>query len=154
GVAFSPDGQRLAFVSSADGLTSTPIDPSLLLGPDGRPAPDSSNRVYVRDLARQTTSPVSVTLDGRVASGSMPVFSPDGKSLAFVSGAMNLAGNPGDPSTTGSNLYVRDLGNQTTALASATPDDKLGNGSIQDARFVGDGQTLLFEGTASNLSPL
>ena len=93
-LVFSPDGKRLAFTSTATDLTANPPDNTPAPGPWGG-APPVSN-LYVRDLSAGTTSLVSVTPDGHIASGSSttPLFSPDGERLAFLSTSTNLTPEP------------------------------------------------------------
>src|SRR5205807_1079 len=100
------------------------------------------------DLTAHTTSPVSVTPDGHVGNGrsNLPVFSPDGNRLAFLSTSTNLtAGAPAQGASQGNpNLFVRDLTAQTTTLISATPDHTLSTGNITQMVFSPDGQSLAF----------
>lgn len=159
-LAFSPDGTKLAFVSTAADLTANPAS-----------AAGSSN-VFVRDLNARTTSLVSVTTIGTLAPGwsTGPVFSPDGSKVAFTSTSNVLTSNPPDPAASPvtadkllpgqptvvvpSNVFVRDLAAGQTSLVTTTPAGLAGNGSVAGpVAFMPDGGSLLFTSTASDLAP-
>ncbi|HEV7758668.1 MAG TPA: hypothetical protein VGO78_06750 [Acidimicrobiales bacterium] len=138
GPAFSPDGSAIAFTSSASDLGPT----------DTHPGPD----VYLRDLTSGTTTLVSANATGTDSGfrpSSDPTFSPDGGDIAFVSSAFDLG-----PTDTNEDLdvYVRDLGTDTTALVSTNGGGTdSGNANSYNPRFGPDGRTLLFESIASDL---
>ncbi len=101
--ALSPDGQRVAFASTATNLVNA-----------------DTNRladVFVRDLATGSTRLVSRTSQGegsaRGISGA-PVWSANGQRLAFVSTATNLTDHPGRPE---GDVYVHDLLENRTSWA-------------------------------------
>jgi len=107
---FSPDGTRIAFVSSAGNLV-----------PGGR---SGTYNVFVKDIATQAITCVSAAAGGTPADGrsTSTVFSPDGTKIAFVSTAGNLDGT----STNGSPaIFVKDLNTQAVtrvSTGSGTPD--------------------------------
>ncbi len=177
---FSPNSQYLAFIDTSDNLTDAPVDPN-------NPAPGSPsglsdagsqpNYVYVRDLAAQTTSLVSVSTGG-MASANVPndvewqgelVFSPDSQSLVFDSTATDLtddlannAPNP-DPGSAyqATNLFLRNLSTGTTTLLSVTTDGQLAEGNSGGAIlgansgfavFSPNGQEVAFVSTATDLT--
>lgn len=102
-LSLSADGDTLAFASSAPGL-----------------APPNEDQVFVRDL--RSGGPVQVSrasgAHGALADGesNYPVISADGRFVAFVSHAHNLAGKP----ETGyvSAVYLRDLATDRTIRVS------------------------------------
>jgi hypothetical protein len=170
-VVFSPDSKSLAFIDTSDNLTSALVDPSSGStsvpgwgGPSFQPS-----YVYVRDLARQSTSLASVSTDGQ-ASGSTSidgpsattdlVFSPDSRSLVFGSTAIDLTANPPDSSPNpypgtpfgSQNLFFRDLSAGITTLISVTNDGSLAASDCYGATFSPDGHSLVFTSAATNLT--
>jgi Ca2+-binding RTX toxin-like protein len=130
-VTFSPDDSKIAFVSSPTGSPST-------------------YQVYVADLTTHTTKMVSQTAAGGPANNggagsqaSIPQFSPDGRYLAFTSGATNLV--PGTPPD-GGHVFVEDLVTGTITQVSEAP------GSLQTPNpstglgFVNGGKQIIFAG--------
>jgi hypothetical protein len=173
-VLFSPDGQSLAFTSSADDLTANAFaatPPSIPI--PGTPATVLSGvmpfgmNVFVSDLATGKTTLASATTSGQLSTGSASgiVFSPDSKSLFFTSSATDLTSNPPDgvtvppvasngfsPPFTGTNVFVHDLTAGTTSLISATPSGMLSDSSGSDIVLSPDGQTLYFDSKADDMS--
>ncbi len=125
---FSPDSTKLAWIDTSDNLTTATLDPL------SRPtdAGELPTYVYVRDLAAQTTSLVSVSTSGEASGNITPndttdlVFSPDSQSLVFGSTATDLTTNLPDNSpnlaasigeaTNPENLFLRNLAAGTTTL--------------------------------------
>lgn len=150
GASFSPDGNLLAFTSHASDLVTT----------DTNQASD----VFVRDLGASTTNLVSINAAGTDSArglitgfndSSSPVFSPDGRSIAFTSDASDFG--PADTDTDGdsfvdSDVYLRDLVAGTTSLVSTngegTDSDR---GRSERPAFTGDGTKILFEGDGNPL---
>src|SRR5205814_1242530 len=89
--AFSPDGNRVAFLSTSSNLT-------------GQSAGDSqgNTNLFVRDLSAGTTTLVSVNTNNALSSGyvAQMAFSPDGQSLAFVSSGTDLTTDAANPPPT------------------------------------------------------
>jgi Tol biopolymer transport system component len=77
---------------------------------------NEASDVFVRDLQTGSNILVSVATDGFWGNGtsSDPIMTPDGRYIAFWSEASNLV--PGDTNAI-ADLFVRDLINQTTTLA-------------------------------------
>lgn len=137
------DGTKVAFVSVATDLVGEAVS--------------GAGDVYMRDLAADTTSLVSV--DGAGSGGgngpsSGPTFSSDGRRLAFTSEASNLS--PGDANGV-SDVYVRDLVAGSTGLASMNAAGTgAGNGPSQHPSWSSQDfrnpESLAFESRASDLT--
>ena len=114
----SADGRIVAFVSSATNLVAN----------DNNNAPD----VFVRDLRAGTNALVSVSSDG-VHSGNgsstAPVLSQDGRYVAFLSSASNLASNA-------AGAFWRDLATSTTVLLPGSASNGLPPSMSANGRFV------------------
>jgi hypothetical protein len=134
----SATGRFVAFASAASNLVPN----------------DSNTRsdVFVRDLALQTTVRVSVSstgVEGNAASG-QPMVSGDGKIVAFMSNASNLA--PGDLNAA-PDVFVRNLRTSGTTLVSASSAGVRGNAASSDPSITGDGRYVTYTSRASNLVP-
>ncbi|PYS68114.1 MAG: hypothetical protein DMF69_21105 [Acidobacteria bacterium] len=147
-MAISADGRYIAFVS----------DSSNLVVNDAGIKQD----VFVRDTKLNTTTLVSVNMSGGSSgsgtSGQLSM-SPDGRFVAFVSGATDLVAND---TNNQQDVFVRDLQTNTTSLitinTSGTP---AGNGNA-DSLFISrlfrpsisaDGRYVAFTSKASDLTP-
>ena len=133
---FSPDGAKVAFASSSSGLT-----------------PGDTNGVqdlFVKDLASGAVTRISTDAGGGQANGSsaLPVFSPDGTKVAFVSSASNLA--PGDTNGFG-DIFVKDLVSGAVTRVSAGSGGAQANGNSDAPVFSPDGAKVAFSSAASNL---
>ena len=97
--AISPDGSKVAFVTSASDLGPTDTN--------------GADDVYVRDLATGVTSLISVNeaaTDSGNGASMDPQWSADGKRLAFRSSAADLTSDdPDEPWLGGHDIFVRDL---------------------------------------------
>lgn len=139
--AISADGRFVAFVSRASNL-----DPA---------AGSHTREVFVRDLSTGKVALASraTGADGAAASGfsGEPSISADGRYVAFVSGAPDLAGE----TAPGGGVYVRDLVAGTTVLASRAngPTGAPGDDYSQGPSLSADGLHVAFESTANNLVP-
>jgi Tol biopolymer transport system component len=101
--------------------------------------------VFVRDRRTGRTELVSVSGDEQQGNGRSdePTISADGRTVAFVSQATNLA--PAD-GTGGADVFVRDLETGTTELVSVGSDGRQGDGSfIGDASLSADGRYVAFQ---------
>ena len=134
----SADGRLVVFTSYADDLVLN----------DTNGFPD----VFVRDLATNNTLLVSVdasgTTSGNSASGE-PSISADGRVVAFSSSASNLVA--GDTNNV-SDVFVRDLGNGTTTLASVNGNGRSANGASYSPIITSDGRAVLFRSQANDLA--
>jgi len=139
--AFSADGRFLVFLSYA---------PNLVTNDDRGPWVD----VFVRDLAAQRTTLVSVGLSGRGGANAdalNPSIASNGQWVGFASAADNLVA--GDTNRV-SDVFLRDLAAGATALISVDRD-----GQAPPAPYPGslnplvssDARWVFFESTAGNL---
>lgn len=139
GVSHSPslshDGELVAFVSTA------------------RLVPQDTNDladVYLRDVGRGLTVLVSRTPDGGRGNGHSysPAVSADGRSVAFVSKAGNLAARDRNDET---DIYVYDVDAGSVELVSATSRGDAANAPSRRPSLSADGRYVVFESNASNL---
>lgn len=142
---FSPDGTKIAFNSEASDL-----------GPPDTGTNSGDSDVYLRDLTTASTTLVSVNASGTDAGNDVsadPVFNSDGRLIAFTSLADDLGPTdtnncqvkPTDPQPHCSDIYVRDLVDASTSLASASAGDSLPRTESRDPLFApGDGTRLAF----------
>jgi Tol biopolymer transport system component len=136
----SADGHKVAFVSHSNNII--PFDGN-----------DNSD-VFVRDLARATTTLVSVSTNGKDGGnrGSFrPALSADGNIVAFHSFATDLVTN--DTNGTDFDIYVRDLRTQKTTLVTV---NAVGTGSgnadtIGSPQISADGRFVAYSSGASDL---
>ncbi|HUG70323.1 MAG TPA: Calx-beta domain-containing protein, partial [Pirellulaceae bacterium] len=136
----SADGRYVAFTSNANNLVANDTN-------------GSTQDVFVRDLESQTTTLISVRVDG-LGSGSStssaPSISDDSRIVAFVSNASNLVENDTNGST--ADVFIRNLVNNSTTLISSLPSQTAsGNGSSASPTLSGNGRLVAFTSTASNL---
>ncbi len=137
----SADGRFVVFMSSATNLVSG--DTGLY-------------DIFVRDRTNGTTERVSVDTGAGQADGASwyPVISADGSFVAFQSDATDLVAVAADggPDTNGTtDVFVRDLVNDTTSRASLTWNEVQANGPSGYASISGDGRDVAFQSEASNL---
>jgi Tol biopolymer transport system component len=136
---FSADGRFLVFASRANNLVTNDSNATWL-------------DVFVRDLASNTTTLVSVNSSGTGGGDGNsfnPVISSNGQFIAFESAASNLV--PGD--TNGlQDIFVRDLIAGTTTLVSvSTNGTSSGDGASRFPVITPDGRWIAFESAATNL---
>ncbi len=161
---FSPDSKSLAWIDTSDDLTTAKVDPNSGSTPDpANPGgPLAPTYVYVRDLAAQSTSLVSVSTAGQASGDDSQattlVFSPDSNSLVFASGATDLTANTPEnaPDPDGyyssMNLFLRNLTTATTTLLTPTTVGQLSAGVSTGAVFSPNGQSVAFTSDATNLT--
>ena len=135
--ALSRDGRFVAFSSFARNLV----------------AGDTNSRqdIFLRDRVANTTTRLSLGLNGAEANGHSysPALSADGRYVAFVSDATNLAPNDtnGVP-----DIFVRDTQNNTTVRVSVTSSGQQANDYSNAPAISPDGRFVAFESLASNLA--
>jgi uncharacterized protein YycO len=132
----TPDGRFVAFVSASDNLSPG----------DTNGNPD----VFVRDRLNNITEMVSVANDGNPGNGSSYAvsISDDGQYVAFLSNSTNLVSGDTNNFT---DIFIRDLLNQTTQLVSVATDGTMGNNTPGGFEISGDGNFVVFSSSASNL---
>jgi Tol biopolymer transport system component len=138
--SISADGHTVAFHS-----TATNLDPA---------DADGNFDVYVRDVSANTTTLASrmTGTPGNKGNGSSstPSLSADGHFVAFTSTATDLS--PDDADAT-ADVYVRDLGANTTTLASRASGaaGAKGTGFAQFPSISAHGRYVTWQGKASGL---
>jgi len=135
--AISADGKYVVFASYATNLTPM--------------ATNTASQIYVRDLARQTTTLVSINNDNIAAgdgdSGN-PSISGDGRFVVYQSIAANLvSGNIQGMDQ----IFLRDRLLGTTELISADPNGAFGDDYSGAPCVSTDGKYVAFVSTSSNL---
>ena len=139
-VSFSADGRLVSFSSDATNL----------VGRDRNRASD----VFLRDRAGGTTERVSVTSSGREANGLSfaPALSADGRFVAFLSEAPNLAHVP--RRRAGRYVFVRDREARRTVRVDVSSSGRAGRGSAWAPPSISDdGRFVAFTSDAPNLVP-
>jgi Tol biopolymer transport system component len=139
--SLSTNGAWVAFESDASDLTD---------GDTNR-----TSDVFVRNTTLGLTTLVSVNTNGTSANGAstFPIITPDGRFVAFESTATDLVTN----NCAGGiiNIYLRDLVNNTTALASVSTNElDGGNGNSTLSGVSPDGRYVLFSSAANNLGSI
>ncbi|MBW6438221.1 hypothetical protein KZ829_31295 [Actinoplanes hulinensis] len=128
--ALSADGRYLAFTSGATNLV----------------AGDTNDQadVFVRDLRAGVTTRVSVADDGTQADSfsQSPSISADGRYVAFVTRASNLA--PGGGASVTADVYVHDRESGTTTRVSVPAVDAVEQYNTAQPTISPDGQFVLY----------
>lgn len=117
-------------------------------------ADDTNNvaDIFVNELSTRTISRVSVSSAGAEANGysHSPVFSEDGRFVAFVSVATNLVAGDSTGFPNG-DIFVRDRLAGTTTRVSISTAGVEGNGDSSRPSISADGRFVSFTSLASNL---
>ena len=135
--AISADGRFVVFSSAASNLVAGDTN--------------GDDDIFLRDRQENTTTRVSVALDGREANGGSysPSISADGRRIAFVSDATNLV--PDDTNTV-RDVFVVDRQAATTMRASVnSAGDVQANVDSVTPVISGDGRFVAFTSFADNL---
>jgi Tol biopolymer transport system component len=144
--SISGDGRFVAFESNASNLH---------LDSDG------DTDIFVRDIDQSTTTLVSRATDGGLSEdlSTLPEISGNGRFVVFESLARlhpDDDDDPGAPTFERTDVYVRDLEEDTTTLASRTTGDEGEEGEKGDhgsrrAAISGDGHLVTFTSSATNM---
>jgi flagellin-like hook-associated protein FlgL len=137
-VTFSPDGQSVLFESHATNLVAGDTN--------------GQEDIFLRNLQTGSVTRVSTDSTGAQATGGQSygaIFSPDGQSMAFRSGATNLVA--GDTNGT-DDVFIKNLvtGVVTRVSTDATGTQAVGGASYFPS-FSPDGRYLAFSSVATNL---
>ncbi|MFO1477058.1 MAG: hypothetical protein U1F98_10455 [Verrucomicrobiota bacterium] len=138
--ALTPDGRFVVFSSVANDLTAV-----------GSAA--SGNNVYLYDRQTHQLSLVSATATGRAADG----YSFQGRAstncqfVLFQSTGLDLI--PGNTNKRSSQIFVRDMANQSNTLVSVAMDGAPGNRDSSDPVMTPDGRFVAFSSRAYDLTP-
>ena len=111
---------------------------------------NSRHDVFAYDLATATTTRVSVHSNGTEANGPsfLPAISSDGSTIAYSSEASNLV--PGDTNSS-SDVFAYDVTTGTTTRISVDSNGNQADFGGFRAAISGDGSTIAYESTATNL---
>lgn len=137
-LSVSGDGRYIAFASDADNLVANDTN--------------GFRDVFVRDLVIETNILVSADSNGIATANGWsfePSISANGRYVAFTSSANNLA--PGDTNNA-QDVFVRDLLNGTTILASVNTNGFSANRASSSPALSDDGHAVLFHSLASDLA--
>jgi Tol biopolymer transport system component len=133
--AISGDGNIVAFSSRASNLVD-----------------DDQNGVedvFVRDRGAGTTQRISVGVDGEAnGASSFPRVSADGRFVVFQSQATNLVGDEDTPTA---DIFVYDRDSGATSKVSVPAAGGLANAASITPAISGDGTTVAFISSATNL---
>jgi len=141
------DGASFAPSVSADGrYVASSSDATNLVTGDTNAAHD----IFVRDLVGNTTMRASATSTGVQGNGASfsAAISGDGRFVAFSSDATNLV--TGDTNLV-RDIFVRNLGSNTTTRVSVSSAGKQGNGACYSPALNGDGRCVAFTSDATTL---
>jgi Tol biopolymer transport system component len=135
-IDISADGATIAFQSDATNLVAG----------DTNGATD----VFIHNRRSTATKRVSVRNSGAQASagGVGPSISADGRRVAFTSFSPDLVA--GDTNNA-ADIFVRNLGSDRTERVSVGPDGTQGNADSAGTSISGDGATVAYSSTATNL---
>ncbi len=127
----SSDGTLIAFESTATNLDGTTTE----------------TQIFLRNTSSNTTILISKNTSGDQGTGNSeaPYISADGKFVTFQSSATNL-----DGTTTGTQVFLRDLSNNTTTLISKNDADTQGDGTSGAPSISADGAVVAFQSDSSN----
>ena len=132
---FSPDGTKVVFQSTATNLVAG--------GTNG------FEHIFVKDLSSGAVTLVSVSAAGVQGNSSSFdfSFSPDGTKVVFASQSTNLTTS----SSSGQQVFVKDLISGAVTLVSVAANGAMGNGVSSFPVFYPDGTEVAFVSTSRNL---
>ncbi len=134
GASLTPDGSAVAFTTGAQELVGS-----------GRP-----RQVVVKSLVTGDLRVASTAADGTLANADVttPSLSDDGRTVAFGTAASNLV--PNDTNQT-FDVFVKNLDTGAIIRASAAADGTPANDFSISFLLAGDGRSIAFHSTATNL---
>ncbi len=145
----SGDGRFVAFESAATNLAANDSN-SQCLSPAGTNTncPD----IFIKNLESGETRMVSVTASGVQGDrdSHRPAISGDGRFVAFLSGATNLAA--GDTNSK-ADVYLKDMQTGAVKLVSVAADGVESDSDAMIPAISGDGRFVAFASAASGLAP-
>ncbi len=138
--SISADGSSVAFASKAD---------DLIHGDDNR-----ASDVFVHHRDEQQTRLVSLAGDGTPGNDDShsPSISGDGRRVAFLSEATDLAPRLDDAEPDVDRAFVRDLDGAGTAMVGSTSRREPGNGESSSVSLSSWGRHVAFTDTSSDLA--
>jgi Tol biopolymer transport system component len=147
GAIISPDGRFVLFASTANNLV-------LITNGTALPIPSVPRlNVFIRDRTNGTTTLVSVNqagTGGRNGDSIPTALSTNGQFACFESSASDLIPNDTNGVT---DVFVRDLINNTTTLVSTGTNHSVGNGVCRGSTMTPDGRYVAFVSAANSLVP-
>jgi len=134
--AWSPDGTKVSFVSSATNWAVA--------------IPPQTDDLFIKNLATGAVAIVSVNAGGQPSNGGIghSYWSPDGRRIAYVSTGTNLIPGAGF----GEDIVVYDLMTGTSMLADSTPDGTRAYYGGDYPAWMSDSRTIVFETVSSDLT--
>lgn len=132
------DGRYVVFESSATDMVSGDTN--------------SLSDIFRHDTTTNTTVRVSTDISASEASGGgsySPTISDDGDYVAFYSSATNLVNGV----TSGTHVYVKQISTGYIRIVDKPVGLETGDGSSTYAKISGDGQTIVFDSSSTNLVP-
>ena len=141
--SLSADGRFVAFASTAL------LAPADVTAQDVR-RPRPLSQIYVRDTRGNVTHLVSRGRENRPADGPSwaPAISADGRYVAFVSAATNLAAGDRNGAD---DIFVTDVRSGVTEIVSRSASSGTGNGRSGGPAISSDGHLIAFHSEASDL---
>lgn len=138
--SMSNDGNRVAFISTATNLV-----------PGG--SSGGASQVFLHDRSTGVTRLVSRTPSGAAgnAASSNPAVSPDGRFVAFLSNASDLA--PGDDNGV-ADAYLFDSESGSVSRVSIAAGEIQPNAAVESVSICDGARRVVFGSAASNLDPL
>ncbi len=149
--AISANGRYVAFASLATNLVSATI-------------PSGSEQVFLRDTVTSTTTLISAGATTESASSTNPSVSGDGRFVAYESDDPSLAVAAGLPSTSDTQIYLRDtcLSNGANVCGSGSPsttllsqfNGKTATESTNSPFISADGRLVTFTSASASLNEM
>ncbi len=141
----SSDGRYVVFRSQASNLVPNDTNYNEIgLGED----------LFLRDRTSNTTERVNISSNGEEAEDGRHVnevrVSDNGRFVAFSTAGRNLVSNDSNGTQ---DVYLRDRQQGTTSLISVGSDGGLGDNDSTLTDFTPDGRYVVFQSSASNISP-